>query len=1196
MMYDQEISIAFSLPIVLYNTIFCDNKYELADFDLVTDEKIKKNYNEYNKKLEKFRADMKRYMITKEKEDAKKFVKMYHVNYGWLPGFDNSPSEYLRRITENKRTSIQKSWMEFRRKMKYVRYYTYDPKKPVYPEKSNLFTRRSNKCDLAIPEKTFKKLESIIENTNIYTYSKNKISSHIKSNMFEKTIKIDIDGLILTLYEFNLSENIYYISLPEKQSWEYRCVKSVFNHRMIFDERKKKRENVRNLNPVTEVAKEMLDNMITTGKDILGVQYDVRLNNDHEETRKKVARKKMKELTKAITNLLRNTESTVLTNFKRYICEEDVSYLRKGYTMLNIEEVLINDALFVTNERNNDDDSVDIVMYIQKGKEGKRGEARKVINEQDAIAETLDNYDRIVVKIFNDSNGKLPDSVTAELMEKLSIVELYSITQILLLLNPFINICYSDSQNEASDDYVLPESPKAPNVEPDEDNEFKPVFERLSIPKMYVNLMSELGQKLAARMKSFLQINLINKKNKGSTELLNTLNDIVDKLTSIYTTSSTTSSDEMKDIIRKMVYLVFSITKRCAANNYESILVTLSEYYDRGTINKIKDYIRNDQNTDVDKVLTMILFLIVNTSDPKEIIHTALDHNNAFDEFVNANHDLILKSEFLYISYAVNDEFKLNNGIDLRNVDEELNARYNNDVIKNISDNFGNDGKINGEYVPRVLTFNESVTTNSQQQKEKEQFAMLNEYNLVRNIPVGNGLCQKSSPFVIGRFIFDIEDIPRDANHSWEDSRNYMIQLISVLSFYNYPFSDNDSISNRCLFAEKLSKGFVLTNNTASLHGLSYHCYLPAICQYSVFKEFLSLRFINHLRGDPAIEEDEEINKKFNYTGGLLPDENVFKFLDPLIYMDNLINMRLMYYGKGSMIFDKRIVSKYAVNRQTYVSAADLHYVACEDQTKKILSKLHDFVYCDTERGKIGLGNSMTDELYNDLVGNTAGRQNRMKTFDEVINLFGEIVLLHLRDETSDNIQNIINQIKSLIQREVSSKRLYDKANLVKKSTTRLLYNLIYNYVSDACKTDYVDEPRLLVSYAGNNYHSFYKVGNDLTNMMKSNGDFYDKVRRAVGQTLINNRNDVDRVQLPVWCGSISPNDQSSIILDDNNINKSKTYFNDEEIVEPLKSALIDGIVDKTISDSELLKSLEKHVEKVLPIIERNVDAAFDRQ
>ena len=257
-----------------------------------------------------------------------------------------------------------------------------------------------------------------------------------------------------------------------------------------------------------------------------------------------------------------------------------------------------------------------------------------------------------------------------------------------------------------------------------------------------------------------------------------------------------------------------------------------------------------------------------------------------------------------------------------------------------------------------------------------------------------------------GRMFFDIEDIPVDDdgdgnpkhNHCFNDIDIFVDELINAL------FGKDEEV------VKKIKSGVVITSNAASLHGYSYHVYLPAKCVFANLQE--SLRNL--------------ANEALKQTG---TRKGVFNYCDPFVYSNKYINIRMMYYGKGILEYKPR-------RKNTSKSMADSKFIKSFDIVKKII----------------------------DAVGNE--RLNEIKNLDE----------------------------------ELQSSFLTVTTDFISKALDK-----------------YMNDNKIKCIYvlnAGNNYHVFYRLGQDIIN---SSDNLLQVIKNGIKQSMICNTKDLDGNDLIEW-------------------------------------------------------------------------------
>lgn len=425
------------------------------------------------------------------------------------------------------------------------------------------------------------------------------------------------------------------------------------------------------------------------------------------------------------------------------------------------------------------------------------------------------------------------------------------------------------------------------------------------------------------------------------------------------------------------------------------------------------------------------------------------------------------------------------NRLDLFKSNEELcNVYYNEETFLNIN-NFNPDGNISFEK-PNVFRFasiniDPDGLSSYNDGTSGKQFAMLNETSY---ITINNR---------VKRMAFDVEDIPKEFYNSWADASLYISQLICMMEVM-LPSNDVMNCFN----------GYVITNNTASLHGFSYHMYLPLSIELSRLRSVLDSPLLTFLQEGEICNKsicDGYVNEKigdimsdemfkawfYNRFGlsdndGIINEstgesnvasvlktylyckfnETVFKFVDHLVYRGDDINMRMMYYGKGSMNYDIRESSKNKMNRYRYVSAADMYFIATDDNCKDILE------------GLVSLLNNIK-VVYN------KNYANFIKNVFSITN----------SEENNAYVQAAVDKLIYIMQQTFTI--IASDSTLVKmgkKMVTSIVSNCIHNFISSSLFD------KVLVLHEGNNYHSFSSYGSSLKEM---------EINKRVEQTFINN-------------------------------------------------------------------------------------------
>lgn len=222
--------------------------------------------------------------------------------------------------------------------------------------------------------------------------------------------------------------------------------------------------------------------------------------------------------------------------------------------------------------------------------------------------------------------------------------------------------------------------------------------------------------------------------------------------------------------------------------------------------------------------------------------------------------------------YDIDNSIKYQNGI--INTDMVLNELFDESYMNNFNDNFmQKDGQtiINPnfayelkQYTPNFPTYCISMITEFKNPSRQNRLLVNKENNLKKNI---------------GRMFFDIEDIHKDGKHYYNDIIPYINMLIDDICESSAGTQEEiENMKNKC------KKEFIITTNTASAHGISYHVYLPLSCNFKKLKKFLNLR---------------------KHELELVPNDktkdNVYKYVDPLVYGKYVTHLRMPFYGKGNL-------------------------------------------------------------------------------------------------------------------------------------------------------------------------------------------------------------------------------------------------------------------------------------------------------
>ena len=377
-----------------------------------------------------------------------------------------------------------------------------------------------------------------------------------------------------------------------------------------------------------------------------------------------------------------------------------------------------------------------------------------------------------------------------------------------------------------------------------------------------------------------------------------------------------------------------------------------------------------------------------------------------------------------------NRDMYINSVVMTNNINNAIVANYPQILINQINNNQDNidweNGKVNSMYQPQSIPFGRDIALN-------KAYNMLNEVAEITPYRGTDGLIHAAERRLLdGRLFMDIEDIPADGVHEWNDSKFYLAQLISVLSYIHAGKSDK----KRMEFTKHMLEGFVITNNTASTHGFSYHFYFPLRVVYRDVIKVLNSTFASYMR---------------NMKDG----DNVFRYVDPLVYLDDIVNIRLMYYNKGGSLFAPRRGTRVETSGK-WISDADRLIIGDDGRLKEnIRAFMRDIKTLCKDDDNATLGELMP--VINDL-------KQGARTIDV--------------DEEDEEV---------LIK-------------MIKKS----LIEPVYTMLAQSFKLFEPNEGnRVLVSSGGKNYHSFYKVGA----WAIQNAD--NDIRKLVQQTSINNLKDV---------------------------------------------------------------------------------------
>ena len=473
--------------------------------------------------------------------------------------------------------------------------------------------------------------------------------------------------------------------------------------------------------------------------------------------------------------------------------------------------------------------------------------------------------------------------------------------------------------------------------------------------------------------------------------------------------------DELEFNVNLNNLLTMSRVLRTLANLYA---VT----YDTSSI--IRDELSsNDTYGQYVGMIRKIKKIVENTKDDKSLLNYVItgDENKDFVKEPSEAMEMI-KYAYKYGGSKINFATLTDDVISI------LNREYNKQILDFINSQNSNilfdEGKVNPNYVPMPLPFE------AENQDLNKAYSMFNELASTMPFRKDGIINDYANKLVDGRLFMDIEDIPDTPEHGWDDSKYFLAQLISIFSLVQSKATGED----RKAFAQKLLNSFVITNNTASSHGYSYHFYFPIRVIFRDLNLFLNTSLVHYLRNE---------YKK----------ENVFKYLDPLVYLDEFVNLRLMYFNKAGSLFAPRKGTRSQTSMK-YSSDVDRLVIGDEGKIDERIEQYY------AKRHDLTLG--VHDEFIRAAVTN----------FDR---LYPEIDPRH-------------------------SEVVY---KMIKRAVTEPTYNVLCN----ACGL-LVPGQTLIVASKGKSYHSFYKVGEWM--IRNSNND----LMKLVQQTSINNLLDVTNKKL----------------------------------------------------------------------------------
>ena len=431
----------------------------------------------------------------------------------------------------------------------------------------------------------------------------------------------------------------------------------------------------------------------------------------------------------------------------------------------------------------------------------------------------------------------------------------------------------------------------------------------------------------------------------------------------------------------------------------------------------------------IDPIMKLAKYIQTPPNDMDTFVKSVLETETDIAQLIANRGQGCTATEMIHESQTNRDMY-INSVVMTNNINNAIVANYPQILINQINNNQDNidweNGKVNSMYQPQSIPFGRDIALN-------KAYNMLNEVAEITPYRGTDGLIHAAERRLLdGRLFMDIEDIPADGVHEWNDSKFYLAQLISVLSYIHAGKSDK----KRMEFTKHMLEGFVITNNTASTHGFSYHFYFPLRVVYRDVIKVLNSTFASYMR---------------NMKDG----DNVFRYVDPLVYLDDIVNIRLMYYNKGGSLFAPRRGTRVETSGK-WISDADRLIIGDDGRLKEnIRAFMRDIKTLCKDDDNATLGELMP--VINDL-------KQGARTIDV--------------DEEDEEV---------LIK-------------MIKKS----LIEPVYTMLAQSFKLFEPNEGnRVLVSSGGKNYHSFYKVGA----WAIQNAD--NDIRKLVQQTSINNLKDV---------------------------------------------------------------------------------------
>lgn len=414
---------------------------------------------------------------------------------------------------------------------------------------------------------------------------------------------------------------------------------------------------------------------------------------------------------------------------------------------------------------------------------------------------------------------------------------------------------------------------------------------------------------------------------------------------------------------------------------------------------------------------------------------------NCIEWCFKTNHNEILLFLFNGNTYEIelNDKKYYKNEVLNNDKNEVLNNLFNEEYLKNFYDNIeiNNNITINSNFIYSIQNSNLILPLFSN--------TLISEHKNEKNNEFDNML--------YGRMFFDIEDIHNDNEHFYNDIIIYINMLIDDLC----EVAKIENEKEKELMKQKCFNEFIITTNTSSAHGISYHVYLPLICQYAQLKVFLKKR-------------KEEFNS--SVINKNLHIECVYSYIDPLVYNNTLTSIRLPFYGKGNLKLDYYDFDKELSSNNNIKELIEF---------KEWLELIKNFEF---------------DYLIKNLESlNLSDKQN-------IQNILGINNIEDFIISINENINNMnSNLLKDLNNYNLNV--LYKKRNLI------LLFMMQYLITKPDLNTRILQKPF--------NMHLLYKVGNGLLEkinqeIIKENIKEEDKktycLKQIIERTLITNIDD----------------------------------------------------------------------------------------